>query len=106
VDRGILILGEAGIRAANLQQAYVSNSRFRDTQTIYTTNRKAAKDAMANDLDRKLAHELHEKLVRQWRVIEGLVAEGDAWRAVRERVIAATQKQKETIQPGGMRHAA
>ena len=106
VDRGILILGEQGIRAANLRQAYVSNSRFRDTQTIYTTNRKAAKDAMANGLDRKLAHELHEKLVRQWRVIEGLVAEGEAWRAVRERVIAATQEEKQTIQPGGMRHAA
>jgi len=106
VDRGILILGEAGIRAANLQQAYVSNSRFRDTQTIYTTNRKAAKNAMANDFDRKLAHELHEKHVREWRIIEGLVAEGEAWRAVRERVIAATQEQKQTIKPGRMRYAA
>jgi protein-tyrosine-phosphatase len=106
VDRGILILGEAGIRAANLQQAYVSNSRFRDTQTIYTMDRKAAKDAMANAFDRKLAHELHEKRVREWRIIEGLVAEGDAWRAVRERVIAATQTQKQTIKPGGMRYAA
>ncbi len=106
VDRGILILGEAGIRAANLQQAYVSNSRFRQRQTIYTTNLKAAKDAMANDLDRKLAHELHEKRVRQWRVIEGLVAEGDAWRAVRERVIAATQEQKQVLKPGVMRYAA
>jgi ATP-dependent exoDNAse (exonuclease V) alpha subunit len=106
VDRGILILGEQGIRAANLRQAYVSNSRFRDTQTIYTTNRKAAKDAMANGLDRKLAHELHEKLVRQWRVIEGLVAEGDAWRVERQRVVAATQEHKQTLKPGGMRHAA
>jgi conjugative relaxase-like TrwC/TraI family protein len=106
VDRGILILGEQGIRAANLRQAYVSNSRFRDSQTIYTTDRKAAKGAMANGLDRKLAHELREKRVREWRVIEGLVAEGDAWRAVRERVIATTQEQKQTIKPGGMRHAA
>ncbi len=106
VDRGILILGEAGIRAADLQQAYVSNSRFRQRQTIYTTNLKAAKNAMATDDERKLAHELHEKRVRQWRVIEGLVAEGEAWRAERQRVIAATQAQKPTMKPGGMRYAA
>ena len=106
VDRGILILGEAGIRAADLQQAYVSNSRFRERQTIYTTNLKAAKDAMASDTDRRLAHELHEKHVKEWRIIEGLVAEGEAWRAVRERVIAATQANKQTLKPGGMRYAA
>jgi ATP-dependent exoDNAse (exonuclease V) alpha subunit len=106
VDRGILILGDAGIRAADLQQAYVSNSRFRERQTIYTTNAKAAKDAMATDTERKLAHELREKLTREWRVIEGLVAEGDAWRAGRERVIAAKQGHTEGLKPGGMRHAA
>ena len=106
VDRGILILGEAGIRAANLQQAYVSNSRFRERQTIYTTNLKGAKDAMASDSDRKLAHELHEKRVKEWRIMEGLVAEGDAWKAVRERAIAATQANKENLKPGGMRYAA
>lgn len=106
VDRGILVLGEAGIRAADLQQAYVSNSRFRQRQTIYTTNLKAAKDAMAADDERKLAHELHEKRVREWRVIEGLVAEGDAWQAERKRVIAAIEGQKPTLKPGGMRYAA
>jgi conjugative relaxase-like TrwC/TraI family protein len=106
VDRGILILGEAGIRGADLQQAYVSNSRFRERQTIYTTNLKAAKDAMASDTDRKLAHELHERRVGEWRVIERLVSEGEAWKAVRERVIAATQANKQTLKPGGMRHAA
>jgi conjugative relaxase-like TrwC/TraI family protein len=106
VDRGLLIMGEAGIRAANFQQAYVSNSRFRKRQTIYTTNLNAAKEAMANDVDRKLAHELRERLSREWRVIEGLVADGDAWRTVRERVVAATQGQKQTVKPGGMRHGA
>jgi conjugative relaxase-like TrwC/TraI family protein len=106
VDRGILILGEAGIRAADLQQAYVSNSRFRERQTIYTTGLKAAKDAMASDSDRKLAHELHEKRIKEWRIIEGLVAEGDAWKAVRERVIGATQTNKHASKPGGMRYAA
>jgi hypothetical protein len=106
VDRGILILGDAGIRAADLQQAYVSNSRFRERQTIYTTNANVAKDAMATDSERKLAHELREKQAREWRIIEGLVAEGDAWRAERQRVIAATQGQKEGLRPGGMRYAA
>jgi ATP-dependent exoDNAse (exonuclease V) alpha subunit len=106
VDRGILILGDAGIRAANLQQAYVSNSRFRERQTTYTTNLKAAKNSMANDNDRKLAHELREKRVKEWRIIEGLVAEGEQWRAVRDRVIAATQANKQTLKPGGMRYAA
>ena len=106
VDHGILILGEAGIRAANLQQAYVSNSRFRETQSIYTSNRKAAKDAMANDHDRKLAHELREKCAREWRIIEGLVDDGDAWRAVRRRVVAEIQGQKQSLKPGAMRYAA
>jgi hypothetical protein len=104
VDCGILILGDAGIRAANLQQAYVSNSRFRQWQTVYTTDAGAAKSAMANDTDRKLAHELREKRIRQWRVIQGLVADGNAWRAGRERVIIAAQVAKESVNPGGARH--
>lgn len=58
VDRGILLMGEAGIAAANLKQAYVSNSRFRESQMIYTSNREAARDAMMRPSDRKLALEL------------------------------------------------
>jgi hypothetical protein len=106
VDRGILILGEAGIRAADLQQTYVSNSRFRERQTIYTTNLKAAKNAMASDTDRRLAHELRDKRVKEWRTIEGLVAEGDAWKAVRERVIAAAQGSNQTLKLRGIRYVA
>jgi hypothetical protein len=89
-----------------LAMHYVSNSRFRQRQTIYTTNLKAAKDAMATDDERKLAHELHEKHVREWRVIDGLTAEGEAWQAERQRVIAAIEGQKTTLKPGGMRYAA
>jgi ATP-dependent exoDNAse (exonuclease V) alpha subunit len=102
VDRGLLILGEAGIKAANLRQAYVSNSRFRERQTIYTTDVKGAKKAMANEVDRKLAHELGEKRAREWRVIEGLVAEGDTWRAIRERVKLTLSQ---FVKTGRMRHA-
>jgi heme O synthase-like polyprenyltransferase len=57
VDHGILILGEKGFQAANLKQAYVSNSRFRQSQTVFTTNKDAAFDAMGREAERPLAVE-------------------------------------------------
>jgi ATP-dependent exoDNAse (exonuclease V) alpha subunit len=60
IDRGILLLADAGIAAANLKQAYVSNSRFRESQVIYTTDKQAAREAMKRPADRKLALELIE----------------------------------------------
>lgn len=58
VDRGLLLMADSGIAAGNLKQAYVSNSRFRFSQMIYTTDRKAAQEAMMRPADRKLATEL------------------------------------------------
>lgn len=58
VDRGILFMAGAGIAGGNLKQAYVSNSRFRESQAIYTTDRRAAREAMMRPSDRKLASEL------------------------------------------------
>ncbi|MEN9402037.1 MAG: hypothetical protein RL091_740 [Verrucomicrobiota bacterium] len=58
VDRGLLLLTEAGFSAANLKQAYVSNSRFRTSQAIYTTDARAARHAMQRPADRVLASEL------------------------------------------------
>ena len=58
VDRGLLLMADAGIAAGNLKQAYVSNSRFRESQMIYTTDREAAREAMMRPADRKLATEL------------------------------------------------
>ena len=58
VDHGFLILGDEGMKAANLRQAYVSNSRFRLSQTIFTTDKKAAFTAMATPAERMLAMEL------------------------------------------------
>jgi conjugative relaxase-like TrwC/TraI family protein len=58
VDRGILLMAEAGIAAGNLKQAYVSNSRFRESQMIYTSDKEAARDAMMRLADRKLALEM------------------------------------------------
>lgn len=58
VDRGIVLMADAGIAAANLQQAYVSNSRFRESQAIYTTDAAAARRAMERPAERQLAREL------------------------------------------------
>jgi conjugative relaxase-like TrwC/TraI family protein len=58
VARGILLLAEAGLRTANLKQAYVSNSRFQESQVIYTTDRRAAREAMCRPADRRLASEV------------------------------------------------
>jgi conjugative relaxase-like TrwC/TraI family protein len=58
VDRGILFMAEAGMAAGNLKQAYVSNSRFRESQAIYTTDKEGAREAMMRHADRKLVTEL------------------------------------------------
>src|SRR5262249_40904351 len=61
VDHGILILGDAGLAAANLRQAYVSNSRFRHSQTIYTLSKAQAREAMARSGDRALILEFAQE---------------------------------------------
>ena len=58
VDRGIVLMAEAGIAAGDLKQAYVSNSRFRESQVIFTSDKAAARDAMMRLADRKLALEM------------------------------------------------
>lgn len=58
VDRGIVLMGEEGIAAGNLKQAYVSNSRFRESQMIYTSDKTGAREAMMRPSDRKLALEM------------------------------------------------
>lgn len=68
VDRGLVIMAEAGIAAGNLQQAYVSNSRFRKSHAIYTTDAKAARRAMERPAERQLARELvGPQETRPWR---------------------------------------
>ncbi len=58
VDRGILLMAAEGIAAGNLKQAYVSNSRFRESQVIYTSDKGGAIEAMQRPADRKLAMEM------------------------------------------------
>ena len=45
VDHGLLVLGEEGMKAADLKQAYVSNSRFRQSQSIFTTDKMSVRSA-------------------------------------------------------------
>lgn len=61
VDHGLLLMGDDGLAAGNLKQAYVSNSRFRISQTIYTTDRREARAAMMKPGDRKLATEMQQE---------------------------------------------
>jgi conjugative relaxase-like TrwC/TraI family protein len=58
VDRGLLLMADEGIAAGNLKQAYVSNSRFRESQMIYVSDKQAAREAMMRPADRKLALEM------------------------------------------------
>lgn len=58
VAHGILLLGPDGLAAADLQQCYVSNSRFRESQVIFTTSVHAARAAMSRPGDRELVTEL------------------------------------------------
>jgi conjugative relaxase-like TrwC/TraI family protein len=64
VDCGILILGAQGLAAANLKQAYVSNSRFRDEQLIFTTDFALARQRMGRSDDRQLAVEWLPPVIR------------------------------------------
>jgi conjugative relaxase-like TrwC/TraI family protein len=58
VARGLLLMADAGLQAANLKQAYVSSSRFQESQAIYTTDKQAARAAMQRPADRRLAREV------------------------------------------------
>jgi len=64
VDRGILLMGDEGIAAGNLKQAYVSNSRFRESQVIFTSSKSEAREAMMRPADRLLAMEMAERAAR------------------------------------------
>lgn len=88
-------MSDAGIHAGNLKQAYVSNSRFRESQAIYVSDREAAKDAMATPADRQLAMELVEDRQRRWKIFQKLNETYDSFNHYRQRVLAALQSQKE-----------
>lgn len=100
VDRGIVIMSDEGIRAGNLKQAYVSHSRFRETMALYVSDEKAAKDAFASEADRQLAMEMNRRDLAHARECERLFEQADAWKAQRQRVLAAMASMKQRVGVG------
>lgn len=94
VDRGLVMMCDAGIHSGNLKQAYVSNSRFRESQAIYVSDREAARDAMATPADRLLAMELMEDRKRRWKVYEKLIAIYESFTQGRKLAQAALQSEQ------------
>ncbi|SDT90520.1 conjugative relaxase domain-containing protein, TrwC/TraI family [Verrucomicrobium sp. GAS474] len=95
VDRGLLMMTDEALKAANLKQAYVSNSRFRLTQIVYTSDRKEAREAMATPAERQLALELKQSHFRRWKIFEKIVEAAEAFQALRQRrVTQQTTKQR------------
>ncbi len=80
VDHGILVLGEEGYAAANLKQAYVSNSRFSYTQTVFITDKKLAFEAMAKFQERPLAVEIVRESVEPITEKQGMNVKLDGYR--------------------------
>lgn len=89
VERGILIMGEAAIKAGDLRQAYVSNSRFEHSQAIYTTNLPAAKEAMATVKERRLALDLVPRREARWK---------ETMKQIREKLDLSRKREKSVRQ--------
>jgi len=92
VDRGILIMGEKAIQAGELRQGYVSNSRFEHSQAIYTTDLRAAKEAMGTEKERKLAHDLVSRRKEVWKETLKRVRVKEEVRQQQRKVVRETTK--------------
>ena len=79
------MMTDDALKAANLKQAYVSNSRFRLSQMVYTSDRKEAQEAMATPAERQLALEMQQWHYRRWKFCEKLVEAAEAFEAMRQR---------------------
>ena len=100
VDRGIVLMAGEGIQAANLKQAYVSHSRFEESQVTYTTDRRAAMDAMATPADRALAIEVVNERIRRWKKFQKLTEQAEAWEERRKLAISAREAQRNKVTQG------
>ena len=105
IDRGIVLMAGDGIRAANLRQAYVSHSRFEESHTTYTTDKKAAIDAMARPAERKLAMEVVDERIRRWKIFQKLTEQAEVWAERRNLAISARETQPNNINQGVRSHA-
>ena len=97
IDRGIVLMADDGIRAANLKQAYVSHSRFEESHMTYTTDRTAAMKAMSRPQDRELAIEMADERIRRWKIFEKLTQQAEAWAESRKQILATRQSQGSRI---------
>jgi conjugative relaxase-like TrwC/TraI family protein len=100
VDRGIVLMAGEGIQAANLKQAYVSHSRFEESHMTYTTDRRAAMDAMATPADRQLAIEVVNERIRRWKICQKLTEQAEAWAERRKLAMTARQAQHNKVTQG------
>jgi conjugative relaxase-like TrwC/TraI family protein len=100
VDRGIVLMAGEGIQAANLKQAYVSHSRFEESHITYTTDRRAAMDAMATPADRALAIEVINERIRRWKICQKLTEQAEAWAERRRIAMTARKAQRNPITQG------
>ena len=105
IDRGIVLMAGDGIRAANLRQAYVSHSRFEESHTTYTTDKKAAVDAMATPGERKLATEVVDERIRRWKIFQKLTEQAEAWAERRNLAVSARENQPNKTIQGLRSHA-
>jgi FAD/FMN-containing dehydrogenase len=100
INRGIVLMAGEGIRAANLRQAYVSHSRFEESHITYTTDSRAAMDAMATPADRTLAIEVVNERIRRWKICQKLTEQAEAWAERRRMATKAREAQRNTITQG------
>ncbi len=100
VDRGIVLMAGEGIQAANLKQAYVSHSRFEESHVTYTTDRRAAMDAMATPADRILAVEVVNERIRRWKICQKLTEQAETWAERRRMATTDRKAQRNTITQG------
>jgi conjugative relaxase-like TrwC/TraI family protein len=100
INRGIVLMTGEGIRAANLRQAYVSHSRFEESHATYTTDPRAALDAMATPAERALAIEVVNERIRRAKLCQKLTEQAEAWAARRRVAMTLRKTQRNPINQG------
>jgi hypothetical protein len=78
----------------------VSHSRFEESHVTYTTDRRAAMDAMARPADRALAIEVVNERIRRWKICQKLTEQAEAWAERRRMAMTARKAQRNPITQG------
>jgi hypothetical protein len=83
----------------------VSHSRFEESHTTYTTDKKAAIDAMARPAERKLAMEVVDERIRRWKIFQKLTEQAEVWAERRNLAISANEGPSNKTTQGLRSHA-